>query len=151
MSTMIILAFLSWCFPGAIAASLSDGKLPLVEKADLVVFSHFGSLYPNSDTVGIRINIAVQPIASMAVTATDLVESMEVHKLFQEFQKYHPAAKEAAKVLVARKGIIKDKTLELLLNFQTSQDWFINPETTKINVERTGLLDSVKQCSRYQS
>ena len=60
MSTFIALIFLSWCFPATFAASLNEENLkvgfPKVEQADPVAFLPMGYIFPNSETVGIRID-----------------------------------------------------------------------------------------------
>ena len=137
MTTFIALLFLSWCFPAAFAASINEEPLhtgfPKVEKAEPVTFLPVGYIYPNSETVGVRVDVEVKPIAYMALNAINLVVKMEEKDLFQEFQSHHPAAKEAATALLARKSIVKDKVLNLISNFETSEDWFENPALLKAN------------------
>ena len=137
MTTFIALLFLSWCFPAAFAASINEEPLhtgfPKVEKAEPVTFLPVGYIYPNSETVGVRVDVEVKPIAYMALNAINLVVKMEEKDLFQEFQSHHPAAKEAATALLARKTIVKDKVLNLISNFETSEDWFENPGLLKAN------------------
>ena len=138
MTTFIALLFLSWCFPAAFAASINEDNLklsfPKVEKADPVAFLPMGYIYPNSETVGIRIDVEIKPIAFMALNAINLVVKMEERDLFKEFQSHHPAAKEASTALLARKNIVKDKVLNLISNFETSEDWFENPGMMKAHV-----------------
>ena len=155
MTTIIALLFLSWCFPAAFAASISEEHLkvnfPKVEKADPIVFLPFGSIYPNSETIGIRVDIEIQPIAFMALNAINLIDQIELRDLFQEFQSHHPAAKEASSVLLARKEIVKNKVLDLVSNFETSEEWFGNPETMQANVHNhvhstfNNILSSLKE------
>ena len=80
MSTFIALLFLSWCFPAAFAASLNEENLkvgfPKVEQADPVAFLPIGYIYPNSETVGIRVDVEIKPIAFMALNAINLVERL---------------------------------------------------------------------------
>ena len=82
MTTFIALLFLSWCFPAAFAASINEENLkmnfPKVEKADPLVFLPFGSIYPNSETVGIRVDIEIKPIAFMALNAINLIDQIEL-------------------------------------------------------------------------
>ena len=138
MTTFIALLFLSWCFPAAFAASINEDNLklsfPKVEKADPVAFLPMGYIYPNSETVGVRIDVEIKPIAFMALNAINLVVKMEERDLFKEFQSHHPAAKEASTALLARKNIVKDKVLNLISNFETSEDWFENPGMMKAHV-----------------
>ena len=131
MSTFIALLFLSWCFPAAFAASLNEENLkvgfPKVEQADPVVFLPMGYIFPNSKTVGVRIDVAIKPIAFMALNAINLVEELETRDLFKDFQNHHPAAKEASTALLARKDMVKEKVLNLISNFGASEEWFDNP------------------------
>ena len=71
----------------------------------------------------------------MALNAINLVVEMEERDLFKEFQSHHPAAKEASTALLARKNIVKDKVLNLISNFETSEDWFENPGLLKAHVQ----------------
>ena len=139
MSTFIALLFLSWCFPAAFAASLNDENLksgfPKIEQADPVAFLPIGYIYPNSETVGIRVDVAIKPIAFMALNAINLVEELETRDLFKEFQNHHPAAKEASTALLARKDMIKEKVLNLISNFGASEEWFDNPGMMKAQVQ----------------
>ena len=146
MTTLIALLFLSWCFPAAFAASINEEPLnagfPKVEKADPVTFLPVGYIYPNSETVGVRVDVEVKPIAYMALNAIHLVVEMEEKDLFQEFQSHHPAAKEAATALLARKNIVKDKVLSLISNFQPSEDWFDNPGLLYANPKENDFVHS---------
>ena len=60
-------------------------SFPKVEKADPVAFLPVGYIYPNSETVGVRVDVEIKPIAYMALNAINLVVEMEERDLFKEF------------------------------------------------------------------